>query len=123
MPDSATKPTLEVLRAHMNQILSPPGGGLSPYGLKILQGPGQAPHLARGRVHEIMPDRPGHGAALGFLLRCLATAQSVKPRSVLWVTTWRDRVETGRLFAPGLAATGLDPERLILVSASREKDA
>jgi len=65
------------------------------------------------------------GAATGFclaLLARLAAARACGPerrperRPVLWVTPWRD------LHAPGLAAFGFDPGRLLLVRAGGTAD-
>ncbi|MEM1300514.1 MAG: inducible mutagenesis protein A [Pseudomonadota bacterium] len=122
MPDSARTAILEGLRARLNQAQPRPAAGLAPYGMEVLRGTGEGPKLASGRVHEIMPNRPGHGAALGFLVRCLAGIQMKDPRPLLWVSDWRNRIDDGRLYAPGLAQAGLDPDRLILVRTRREKD-
>jgi len=56
------------------------------------------------------------GAATGFCLALLARlaahlAAARPPGPVLWATPWRD------LYAPGLAAFGFDPRRLLLVRA------
>jgi protein ImuA len=72
--------------------------------------------LALGCLHEIEGGRAewDDGAASGFCLALLARLLGATPRAqgpVLWVSRWRD------LYAPGLAAFGLDPGRLILVRA------
>lgn len=52
------------------------------------------------------------GLATGFCLALLARLAAARPRgAVLWVTPWHD------LHAPGLAAFGFDPGRLLLVHA------
>ncbi len=72
-------------------------------------------------LHEIEGDRAewDDGVATGFCLALLARLLAAAPRAqgpVLWVTRWRD------LYAPGLAAFGFDPGRLILVHADSGRD-
>ncbi|WP_371348665.1 ImuA family protein [Ancylobacter sp. IITR112] len=77
--------------------------------------------LARGALHEVQAvanaDMP---AATGFVL---ALAQRARPggagegRPLVWVRQDMAEVEFGRLDAPGFAALGLDPARLLLVRA------
>lgn len=122
MSDSARKKTLEALKTSLGTDRLDPGARLVPCGLTVQRGPAQPPSMARDRVHEVLPDRPGHGAALGFLIRCLAAAQAVDPRPVLWVSDGRTRSEAGRLYAPGLAEAGLAAARLVCVSVRRERD-
>lgn len=69
--------------------------------------------LARGCLHEVM-GAPGDGAALGFCVAMLSRLATVGP--VLWCQPRRD------LYAPGLAALGLDPAGLIVVTAPRPAD-
>lgn len=74
--------------------------------------------LARAGLHEILPaTQADAGAAAGFVaglaLRAMAAAGS--GQDMVWVRQTHAERETGRLHAPGLAAFGLDPTRLILV--------
>jgi protein ImuA len=73
--------------------------------------------LPLGNLHELLGCRHGDGiqdgAALGFSALLLARFAAATGRPVLWVAT-------GDLpYPPGLAALGLDPERLVMVRAYR----
>ncbi len=84
--------------------------------------------LPLGCLHEVEGARAewDDASATGFVLALLARLCAAAPASpeegavesgaVLWITPWRD------LYAPGLAAFGLDPGRLILVHAGGETD-
>lgn len=122
MPDSTKTALLDTLRARLDQVHPRSTAGIVPYGIEVQRGPGDVAQLALGRVHEILPDRPGHGAALGFLIRCLSGLKRIAPRPVLWVSDWRSRTGDGRLYAPGLVKAGLDPSALISVVTRRDKD-
>jgi protein ImuA len=65
--------------------------------------------LPRGCLHEVA-GAVDDGAALGF---CAALAGRLAERPVLWCQPEFD------LYAPGLATFGLDPSRLIVVTARR----
>ncbi len=68
--------------------------------------------LPRGCLHEIAPisaDRAEAGAACGFAVAVLGRLAAAAERPVLWITRDDDP------YAPGLAALGLPPQRLILV--------
>lgn len=121
MTDSQTARLLDTLRARIVTRKPAQTTQISPAGVEVRKGSGPL-SLADGRVHEILPDRPGHGAALGFAVRCLAGAQAADNRPVMWITGWQDRAEDGRLYAPGLLQAGLSPERLLCVAVRREKD-
>ena len=72
--------------------------------------------LARGALHEICADNgKDHAAASGFALMLAQLARMGKP--ILWVR--EDKVERhyGRLYAPGLAALGVDPDVIVQVVA------
>ena len=71
--------------------------------------------LARGRLHELFAAEPANtGSAAGFaaMLACLA-APAEAP--LVWLRQEEAERRGGRLHAPGLAAIGLDPARLLLV--------
>jgi protein ImuA len=79
--------------------------------------------LPLGCLHEIEGGRAewDDGVATGFCLALLArllgaAAKAVGGGPVLWVSRWRD------LYAPGLAAFGVDPGRLILTHADSGTD-
>lgn len=72
--------------------------------------------LARGVLHEICADTGrDHVAASGFALMLAQLARMGKP--ILWVR--EDKVERayGRLYPPGLAALGVDPDSLLQIVA------
>lgn len=70
--------------------------------------------LARGALHEVVGGGAdlAHGAAAALFA---ATALARLKGSVLWVLRARD------LFAPGLAAAGLHPDRLIYAETGKEE--
>lgn len=90
--------------------------------------------LNTAAVHEIKPGTAGAGstaASLGFALRLGARrVQQLKaahpdcgvPR-ILWCVTRNSARETGELYAPGLAAFGLDPASILIVETARTSEA
>jgi protein ImuA len=68
--------------------------------------------LARGALHEVFAAADA-APATGFALALALRAAGERP--ILWVRQDFSGVETGALYAPGLADLGLAPERLILV--------
>ncbi|MEI6559768.1 MAG: hypothetical protein WCO00_15295 [Rhodospirillaceae bacterium] len=73
--------------------------------------------LARGCLHEIAGTAPGDdGAAIGFAALVLSRLAGATGR-VIWLTRRQD------LYPPGLAAFGLTPEPLILVTVRRDPEA
>jgi protein ImuA len=79
--------------------------------------------LPLATLHEIRAreSRDG-GAAAGFALGLLSRlAETGAGACVLWISEADGRRETGGLYAPGLAALGLDPSRVVEVAA-RSKD-
>ncbi len=97
------------------------GVAAAPLGVAALDAHLPGGGLALGCLHEIAGGRAewDDGAASGFCLALLARLLGATPKAgapqargpVLWVSRWRD------LYAPGLAAFGIDPGRLILVRA------
>jgi protein ImuA len=76
-------------------------------------------------LHEIRAEesRDG-GAASGFVLALVARlAASGGVPSVVFISEADARRETGRLYAPGLAALGLDPLRVVEVAVRTEEEA
>ncbi len=89
--------------------------------------------LARGCLHEVAQTSAAaadDGAALGFLSALLARllgegghAEAGGARgAVLWCLRVHVLYEVGDLYGPGLAALGLDPERLIAVRGRTDAD-
>ena len=77
--------------------------------------------LALGALHEISgPSRDA--AALGFVSALLARLAARAPGAVLWCRRRGASYESGDIYAPGLAAFGLDPSRLILLGAKQGRD-
>ncbi|MEM7442968.1 MAG: inducible mutagenesis protein A [Pseudomonadota bacterium] len=79
--------------------------------------------LASSGLHDIAPDTYGDGpAAMGFCLALLHRLQATSRGSVLWCEHTYMAREFGALYGPGLAALGIDPDRLILVQVGRDKE-
>jgi protein ImuA len=77
--------------------------------------------LAAGALHEVSgPARDA--AALGFVSALLARLAARAPGAVLWCRRLGASYESGDIYAPGLAAFGLDPSRLILLGAKQRRD-
>ncbi len=115
------RPDLAALRARVRELERggprASGAAAAPLGAAALDAHLPGGGLALGCLHEIEGGRAewDDGAATGFCLALLARLLGAAPRAqgpVLWVSRWRD------LYAPGLAAFGLDPGRLILVRAA-----
>lgn len=111
--------TLAALRARLAAVSGPPPAGgrvrLGAESLDAALGGG----MARAALHEAYAARPGdHGAVLGFAAGLARRAAA--GRLTLWVRPETLEAEAGRLYAPGLAALGLDPDRVALI---RPRDA
>ena len=90
--------------------------------------------LNASAVHEIKPATAGAGAAIasmGFALRLASRRlqqisatdpDGPRPR-ILWCVTRNNAHETGELYAPGLAALGLDPACFLMVETARTSEA
>lgn len=79
--------------------------------------------LASGALHELQPASPADiGAATGFALGLAARLLACRPGPLLWgvpaARGWRE----GRLYPVGLAAFGIDPDRLIQVEVKKTAD-
>lgn len=80
--------------------------------------------LAAGSLHEIVCDESrAAGALAGFLAALLARLVERRKDRILWISTAEARRETGGLHAPGLAAFGLDPGRLVEIAVARPEEA
>ena len=105
--------------AGLRQALGIPkrGAGLEPFGCGTPEldeplGGG----LARGALHEIHAEAPADAAAASGFAAALAL-RAAGERLIAWARQDFVDVETGQLYAPGLAELGLDPNRLILIRA------
>src|SRR5690606_2564616 len=77
--------------------------------------------LARGAVHEIYPTHAADiAAAAGFAAGLSLRAAPHAP--LLWIRHKRSEIETGALYAHGLAEMGVAAGRLIVVHADDVAD-
>jgi protein ImuA len=86
-----------------------------PFGIPSIDSRLAGGGLAAAALHEAAPDRPGladEAAATLFLASIAARTQG----PVLWALARRD------LFAPGLAAAGLAPDRVLYAECGRDED-
>lgn len=104
------------LRARIRRIegAGGEGGRILPFGIDAVDGHLPDGGLPLGCLHGVAAEHPGAGT--GFAAALLARLAT--PRTpVLWILRGRD------LYAPGLAAYGLTPDRLVAVRAVRPVDA
>jgi protein ImuA len=81
--------------------------------------------LPLATLHEVhsTESRDG-GAASGFVLALIARLAAMRRGSaVVFISETETRRESGRLYAPGLAALGLDPLHLVDVAVRTEEEA
>lgn len=108
--------TISALRDRIREIEGPARHGVLPFGVAAIDRALPEGGLALGAVHEILGsngDEEDGAAAAGFAAGILARLRS---GPVLWCLKRPD------LHGPGLAAHGLDPARLVLVTARRDDD-
>lgn len=67
--------------------------------------------VAHGALHEVFAARPADAAAA----TCFALGL-LKPRRLFWLRQELVQVESGALYAPGLATLGLDPAQVVIVT-------
>lgn len=104
--DDDARPGLDFGVAALDRRLGPAGG------------------LAFGALHEIACDAARDtGPLVGLACALVARLLARRGGRVVWITTAEARREGGGLHAPGLAAFGLDPGRLIEVRAERPEEA
>ncbi|MFS2011265.1 ImuA family protein [Azospirillum sp. CT11-132] len=104
------------LRARIRRIegAGGEGGRILPFGIDAVDGHLPDGGLPLGCLHGVAAEDPGAGT--GFAAALLARLAT--PRTpALWILRGRD------LYAPGLAAYGLTPDRLVAVRAVRPVDA
>jgi protein ImuA len=81
--------------------------------------------LGRGALHEIVAASPGDApAACGFALALAArfAAALGQAAPIVWIVEDHAKAETGMPYAPGLAAHGIDPARLVVVATATGQD-
>lgn len=81
--------------------------------------------LKRGVLHDVSPaGAPDMAAATGFALACAGLLLAAAGRGSLWLWVRAEMAghEAGEPYGPGLAAFGLDPARLVAVTASDTAD-
>lgn len=80
--------------------------------------------LPRAAVHEVVERDAGVGTGFAAVLlaHLIAPPAGAEARRVLWCLGPRSLYQAGNLFAPGLAAFGFSPDRLILARGRSEGD-
>ena len=81
--------------------------------------------LKRGMLHDVSSaGAPDMAAATGFALACAGLLLAAAGRDSLWLWVRAEMAgrEAGEPYGPGLAAFGLDPSRLVAVTASDTTD-
>lgn len=104
------------LRARIRRIegVGGEGGRTLPFGVEAIDAHLPDGGLPLGCLHAVTAEEPGAGTGFAAtLLGRLATPKA----PALWILRGRD------LYAPGLAALGLTPDRLVAVRAVRAVDA
>lgn len=101
-----------------------PRGSVIALGADLLDAALPEHGLAAAALHEVRAaDYRDMGASLGFAAALAARcAETFSDAPVLWCEGSHAPFDMGRLYGPGLAAFGLDPARLILVSPSNPVD-
>ncbi|MGQ9366880.1 ImuA family protein [Azospirillum sp. ST 5-10] len=118
VPAPARGAALGALRARIRRLEGIGGvaeGRALPLGLADLDAALPDGGLPLGCLHEVAAADPGAGTAFAAVL--LARLVAVGRGPAVWIVRGRD------LHAPGLAAYGLGPERLIAVRARRDAEA
>ena len=116
-PEEVPRPgRLAALRERIRHIEQPASHGVLPFGVAAIDRALPGGGLALGAVHEILGiggDEEDGAAACGFIAGLLAR---LRMGPVLWCVKRPD------LYGPGLLAHGLDPARLVIVTAPRDED-
>jgi len=114
-------PDLDALRRTVRDLERGTGAGgpVLPLGAEALDGVLPDGGLAQSAVHEVQPARAvwDDGPAAAFTALVLARARAHARGPVLWIAARQD------LHVPGLAAFGLDRDRLLLARAGDDTDA
>lgn len=76
-------------------------------------------HLLAGGFHELIGASPGDETiALAFALSFAART----PKNLCFCSAGGEAQERGDLYGHGLAALGIQPERMLMITAAKEKD-
>ncbi len=117
-PSPARAERLAALRAEVRALESAgaaEGRETLPFGIDGLDSRLAGNGLAVAALHEAAGERPGPGDEAAAAL-FLASIAARRPGIVLWALGSRD------LFAPGLAAAGLPPGRILYAECGRDDD-
>lgn len=80
--------------------------------------------LSMAGLHEVVGAAyPDMAAAAGFAMALGSRLAAREKRSLLWVAQRSGVHDLGPLYGPGLAMMGLDPARLLIVSAKDDREA
>lgn len=79
--------------------------------------------LMRGALHDVLPVDPQDGAAASGFALGLAALFSYQKANWVWVRQSMAGKEIGEPYGPGLAAFGIDPNRIILVTTGDIREA
>jgi protein ImuA len=89
-------------------------------------GPAPAPvpaTLLASGFHELLGTTPGDETlALAFAFSLAARGSGESGKGVCFCGTAGDAQERGELYGHGLAGLGIEPERLLMIAAAKEKD-
>src|SRR5579872_1934997 len=69
-----------------------------------------------GAMHELLSDGPEEAAATSAFSAAVAGRLMSRGGACIWIS------QCPKLFPPGLAAFGVDPDRVVVMQARREKD-
>jgi protein ImuA len=112
--------SLTALRERIRHIEQPARHGVLPFGVAPIDCALPGSGLALGAVHDITGaggDEEDGAVAAGFAAGILAR---LGPRAGEGIVLWC--LKRADLYGPGLMAHGLDPARLVLVTASRDDE-
>lgn len=113
--ERSAAPSQALACAHGGQIVAPARFALGVERLDAALGGG----LAKARLHELWPASPDDApGAAGFALM-LALRASGKGDTIVWIG--QDQGRQGALYSPGLIELGIDPARILFVTAPDEK--
>ena len=127
-PHAAARADVAGLRAKIDHIerqslVACPDDRVVPFGAREIDQALPWGGLPRGVLHEVMAG--DSGAGMGFvaaILGRMAVSDSNRDKPILWCLPPTGLYETGNLYAPGLAAYGIDPEQVILARGRRDAD-
>ena len=116
MINAGHDPAFLQLREHLNRLAKPHRRfGVLPFGIEGIDERLPGGGLALGALHEVSEAGPAHEyAAMAALFVAGVLARLKGP--VLWCVHSRD------LFAPGVAAAGLHPDRVIYAETFKDAD-